>query len=248
MTHFVRRALVTGAASGIGAATVELLARRGIHVLMADRDPTVVEKAGKVSGAVGYVMDLGREDEIVALADYAKQKFGGCDILINNAGIAPKKDGRGYKVTEIDSALWNQVMMINLTAPFLLCRELLPAMQVNKWGRVINVSSRAGRTQVGGVSSFYSASKAGLIGFTRQLANEYVADGVTVNCVAPGPVQTPLATQSSEAQKQRVLDGIPMKRPATAMEIAVAIDFLSTPEAAYVTGTCMDVNGGGYMA
>lgn len=248
MTHDMRRALVTGAASGIGAAVVELLVRRGIHVLMADRDPTVIEKAGRFSGAVGYVMDLGIEDEVLALANYARQDFGGCDILINNAGIAPKKDGRGYKVTEIETALWNHVMMVNLTAPFLLCRELLPGMQAKGWGRVINVSSRAGRTQVPGVSSFYSASKAGLIGFTRQLANEYVADGVTVNCVAPGPVQTPLATQSSEAQKQRVLAAIPMKRPATAMEIAAAIDFLSTPEASYMTGTCMDVNGGGYMA
>jgi 3-oxoacyl-[acyl-carrier protein] reductase len=248
MNHVVRRALVTGAASGIGAAAAELLARRGIRVLMADRDPSVAEKAGKLSGAVGHVMDLAIEDEIIALANYAKSSFGGCDILINNAGIAPKKDGRGYKLTEIESALWNQVMMVNLTAPFLLCRELLPAMQANKWGRVINVSSRAGRTQVIGVSSFYSASKAGLIGLTRQLANEYVADGITVNCVAPGPVQTPLATQSSEAQKQRVLEGIPMKRPATAMEIAATIDFLSTPEASYVTGTCMDVNGGGFMA
>ncbi|WP_430397469.1 SDR family NAD(P)-dependent oxidoreductase [Ferrovibrio sp.] len=248
MTENIQRALVTGAASGIGASLAGLLAQRGIHVLMADKNPDVIEAAKRLPNAVGHVVDLGIEAEVLELAEFAKSNFGGCDILVNNAGIAPKKDGRGYTVPETDTALWNHVMAVNLTAPFVLCRELVPGMQKSKWGRVVNVASRAGRTRIPGVAAFYSASKAGLIGFTRQLAGEYVADNITVNAVAPGPVQTTLALQSSDATKKKLLETVPIGRHASAEEIASVIDFLCTAAASYVTGACVDVNGGGFMA
>lgn len=248
MKQNVKRALVTGAASGIGAALAGLMAQRGIHVLMADKNPDVMEVAKRLPNAVGHVVDLGIEAEVLKLSEFAKGEFGGCDILVNNAGIAPKKDGRGYTIPETDTALWNHVMAVNLTAPFVLCRELVPGMQKNKWGRIVNIASRAGRTRIPGVAAFYSASKAGLIGFTRQLAGEYVADGITANTVAPGPVQTSLALQSSDTTKKKLLETVPIGRHASAEEIASVIDFLCTPEASYVTGACLDVNGGGFMS
>jgi 3-oxoacyl-[acyl-carrier protein] reductase len=215
---------------------------------MADKNPNVIEVAKRLPNAVGHVVDLGIEAQVMELAEFSRSNFGGCDILVNNAGIAPKKDGRGYTVPETDTALWNHVVAVNLTAPFVLCRELVPDMQKRKWGRIVNVASRAGRTRIPGVAAFYSASKAGLIGFTRQLAGEYVADSITVNAVAPGPVQTSLALQSSDATKKKLLETVPIGRHASAEEIAVVIDFLCTPAASYVTGTCVDVNGGGFMA
>ncbi len=246
-----RTALVTGAAVGIGASVASRLAARGVRVLLADRDPAVeaTAQALRAQGLLAshFIADLEFEDQVLALARHATTEFGGCDILVNNAGINPKLDGKGYPLEKVDLQVWNRVLAVDLTAPFLLCRELVPGMRERKWGRVVNVSSRAGRAHIGGVSVFYSASKAGLIGLTRQLAGEYARDGVTLNCVAPGPVETPLALQTLPEVRARVAAAIPLGRSGTADEIAATIDFLASEQAGYICGACLDVNGGGFM-
>src|SRR6201999_103206 len=140
-----------------------------------------------------FVVNLEIEQEVLALAAYAREAFGGCDILVNNAGINPKDRGHPFKLEDVSTLFWERVMRVNLTAPFLLCRELIPSMRQRGWGRVVNVASRAGRTYLTHVSLAYSASKSGLIGITRQLGGEHAHSGVTVNAVAPGRVETPLS-------------------------------------------------------
>jgi 3-oxoacyl-[acyl-carrier protein] reductase len=247
-----RNALVTGAAGGIGLAAARLLAARGIRGLLVDRSESVIEVARALgeegADAAHFIVDLEHEDDVLALADHALHGFGGCDILVNNAGINPKLEGAGYPPEKIGVSMWNQVMAVNVTAPFLLSRELLPSMREKGWGRVINVASRAGRAHIPGVSAFYSASKGALIGMTRQLAGEFAEHGVTLNCVAPGPVQTPLALQSTPEVRARVTAAIPARRSGTADEVAAAIDYLASDAAGYVCGACIDVNGGGFMA
>ena len=246
-----RSAIVTGAAGGIGAAVARLLVARGVRVMLADRNDAVLAVAESVSAAggtaIGCVVDLAIEKGVSELAQRVNAQFGGCDILVNNAGINPKRNGEGYRLEDIDTDTWCQVLRVNLTAPFLLCRELMPGMRDAGWGRVINIASRAGRSYIPGVSSFYSVSKAGLIGLTRQLAGEFAASGVTVNCVAPGPVETPLSLQSSREVRAKVTAAIPVGRSGTAEEIAAAVDFLASDAARYVCGACLDVNGGGFM-
>ncbi|HEX2545225.1 MAG TPA: SDR family NAD(P)-dependent oxidoreductase [Ramlibacter sp.] len=252
MNNSSRSALVTGAAGGIGLATARLLASRGVRVLLADRSDTVIDAARSLreqgADAGHFVVDLEQEQGVLALAAHAKDAFGGCDILVNNAGINPKLEGGGYPLERIDLALWNKVMAVNVTAPFLLSRELLPGMRQQGWGRVINVASRAGRAYIPGVSVFYSAGKSALIGMTRQLAGDHAQHGITLNCVAPGPVQTPLALQSTAEVRAKVTAAIPARRSGTAEEVAAAIDFLASDAAGYVCGACIDVNGGGFMA
>lgn len=247
MNQVTHSALVTGAAGGIGAAVAKAFSQRGVRVLLVDRNESVVQMAQTLPGASARVVDLSIEKEVLDLARYARGEFGGCDILVNNAGINPKREGRGYRTEEIDMEVWNAVMQVNLAAPFLLCRELLPAMRERGWGRVINIASRAGRTYIPGVSTFYSVSKAGLVGMTRQLAGEFAASGITVNCVAPGPVDTPLSLQSSKETLAKSGANVPSARRGTAEEIAAAVDFLATPGAGFVCGACIDANGGGFM-
>jgi 3-oxoacyl-[acyl-carrier protein] reductase len=139
------------------------------------------------------------------------------------------------------------VLRINLTAPFILCRELVPAMQQRGWGRVINIASRAGRTFIPPAGLHYSASKAGLIGLTRQLAGSFAAFGITANCIAPGRIETPLSSQSSAEVLRQSVAAIPAQRLGTTDEIAAAARFLASDAAGYVTGVCIDVNGGAFI-
>jgi len=247
----MRSALVTGSASGIGLAIAELLSLSGMRVLLADRSDEVRSAAERLSTLGGhaepFVVDLGDETGVLALAEHARTQFGGCDVLVNNAGINPKKDGARFPTPEISLADWDNVLRINLTAPFLLCRELMPAMRRAKWGRVLNITSRAGRTYMPSATLHYSATKAGLIGMTRQLAGEFASDGITVNCVAPGRVDTPLSRQTTPEISAKLLAAIPMGRGATADEIAAVVAFLASETAGYVTGACLDVNGGSFM-
>jgi 3-oxoacyl-[acyl-carrier protein] reductase len=162
-------------------------------------------------------------------------------------GIHPKNHGKPFQLPEIATSDFETVLRINLTAPFLLCRELMPAMQENRWGRVINITSRAGRTYVGPVGIHYSASKAGLIGMTRQLAGEYARYGITVNCIAPGRIETPLANTSSPDIIADAVKAIPAQRMGMPEEIGAAAGFLASEGASYLTGIVIDVNGGVFM-
>jgi 3-oxoacyl-[acyl-carrier protein] reductase len=247
-----RSALVTGGANGIGFAIAHGLAAQGHRVLLADVSDTVHAAAQRLdpSGARvhAHVADVGDEAQVVATARRALELFGGCDILVNCAGVSSKRDGKPIPPQEVRTADWERVLRINLTAPFVLSRELIPAMRERGFGRIVNITSRAGRTFVAPAGVDYAASKAGLIGLTRHLAGTYAADGITVNCVAPGRIETALSSLSSPEIIAAAAKAIPVGRLGSTDEVAAAVLFLASEAASYVTGTCMDVNGGVFMA
>jgi 3-oxoacyl-[acyl-carrier protein] reductase len=252
MTTPPRSILVTGSASGIGLAIAERFAADGVRLLLADRSASILEIARRlaVNGceAEGFVVDLSEEAQVVALAEHTRTRYGGCDVLVNNAGMHPKKEGGSYKLPDIPTTDWEFVLRVNLTAPFVLCRELVPLMKPKGWGRVINMASRAGRTYIAPAGVHYAASKAGLIALTRQIAGDYARWGITANAIAPGRIETPLSNQSSPEVIARAVAGIPARRVGTVAEIAATAHFLASEGAGYMNGTCLDVNGGVFMS
>lgn len=245
--------LVTGGATGIGLAIARGFVAQGQRVLISGSRAAVPEVAQQISTPAvkvhAHVADLASEEETLGLAEYTKKIFdGGCDVLVNCAGYSQKRNGEAIPPHEVLSADWNRILHINLTAPFLLCRELIPAMRARKWGRVVNIASRGGRTYVPFAGPDYATAKAGLLGLTRHLAGSYAADGITVNAIAPGRIDTPLSNTSSDAVKAKAATAIPAGRFGTPDEIAAAALFLASEGAAYVTGACMDINGGVFMA
>ena len=242
-------ALITGAASGIGLAASELLLKDGIAVVMADRSAEVIgiakELGARMGGTTtGMVVELSREENVLKLARDVLAQHGRVDILVNNAGVHPKNGGNKFYLEEITSEQWATVLAINLTAPFLLSRELIPQMKARKWGRVINISSNSARTVVPPTSAAYVTSKHGIIGLTHMSAYECAAHGVTVNAVAPGPIRTGLTGQSSAANQEMIAKLVPMGRYGEPMELAVMIQFLASDAASFITGAVFDVNGG----
>jgi len=243
-----RNVLVTGAASGIGLAIARAFAAQGDRLHLADVQQGVRDVArGLSSSATAYVADLGDTSQVVDLARQVNQA-GGCDVLVNCAGISIKRNGESILPANVSLEDWERVMRINLTAPFLLCRDLVAHMQRRKFGRIVNIASRAGRTFVGSAGIDYAASKAALLGMTRHFAGSYAADGITANCIAPGRIETPLSSTSSARVLEEAVRLIPAKRLGTTDEIAATACFLASAGAAYITGACVDVNGGVFMS
>jgi len=243
-----KTALVTGAARGIGFAIAGRLAAAGAEVTMLDRDEGVKAASAEIPGTQAIILDLADLSQVTAFTDGIRHGKTGFDILVNNAGVHPKKPtGESYPFEEIDLDHWNRVVMINLTAPILLAQALVPGMKAKGWGRIINIVSRAARTFVPATGVQYGATKAGLLGATRVIAAEYAPFGITANCVAPGRIDTPLSNQSSEAILAESKKKIPVGRFGQPDELAAAVEFLATPDASYVTGTTIDVNGGVFM-
>jgi 3-oxoacyl-[acyl-carrier protein] reductase len=251
MTSIQRSAVVTGGANGIGLAIARGLAAQGHRVLLADISDAVHAAAAKLSTPQapvhGHVADVGEEAQVLGVARRAIELFGGCDILVNCAGVSMKRDGKPIPPTEVRTSDWERVLRINLTAPFLLCRDLIPGMRERKFGRIINIASRAGRTFVAPAGADYASSKAGLIGLTRHLAGTYAPDGITVNCIAPGRIETALSSLSSPEILAAAAKAIPVGRLGNVDEVAAAAMFLASEQASYVTGVCMDVNGGAFI-
>jgi len=247
-----RSVLVTGGASGIGLAIARGFAAQGHRVLLVDINEAVHEVADRLPGATapvhGHVADLAVEAEVVGAADRAKALFDGCDVLINCAGVSPKRNGQSIPPVELRTADWERVLRINLTAPFVLSRELIPSMQHKRFGRIVNIASRAGRTFVGVAGVDYATTKAGLLGLTRHLAGTYAPFGITVNAIAPGRVETALSSLSSPEVIAQAVKNIPMGRLGSPDEIAAVACFLASEGASYLTGVCLDVNGGVFMA
>ena len=247
-----RRVLVTGGGSGIGLAMARAFQGLGDQVLISGSRSTLADVAAELSRTGpqvrAYVADLASEEQTLALAAETLRVLGGCDVLVNCAGLSQKRNGAAIPPTEITNEDWNRVIRINLTSPFLLCRELIPSMQKNGWGRIVNVASRGGRTFVPFAGADYATSKAGLIGMTRHLAGVYAPDQITVNAIAPGRIDTPQAGQSSDAIKAMATKAIPAGRFGTPDEIAALAVFLASEQASYITGTCIDANGGAFMA
>lgn len=246
-----RSVLVTGGAAGIGLAIARGFVGLGHRVLSADVSESVQAAADRLSTphapVHAQVADIGNETQVLGVAARMKELFGGGDILVNCAGVSSKRNGQPVPPTEVTTADWERVLRVNLTAPFILSRELIPGMRQRGFGRIINIASRAGRTFVAPAGVDYAASKAALIGLTRHLAGSYAPDGITVNCVAPGRIETALSSLSSPEVITAATRAIPMGRLGHTDEVAAAVLFLASEQASYVTGTCVDVNGGVFM-
>jgi NAD(P)-dependent dehydrogenase (short-subunit alcohol dehydrogenase family) len=240
-----RVAIVTGAGRGIGRAIAERFGADGATVVVADLDDkaaaatvaAIEEAAGR---AIAVHVDVTKTDEVASLAAKAAKRFGGIDILVNNAGIL-----RSTRAAEVTPKEWHQVIDANLTGSFLCAQAAYPALRRSGHGRIVNVASMAGRatSTLGGVH--YTTAKAGVLGLTRHLAREWAGDGITVNAISPGIVDTPMVRDSTDAARMKqVLAAIPMGRLADAAEIAALVAFLASDEAAYITGANVDIHGG----
>lgn len=247
-----RIALVTGAARGMGATIAERLAVTGMHVIVADILDTVGEAADglKAEGlsASAATVDLGDLPSVEPFVRGLLLEHGRIDVVINNAGISPKHNGIRASIEETSLDEWQRVIDINLTAAFLVIKSVLPSMKANAWGRIVNMASQAGRTKSMVAGSHYSASKAGLIGFTRTLAGEVGPFGITANAIAPGRIDTPMASEAGADVNARYTSTIPVGRIGTPDDVAAAVAYLTSEEAGFVTGACLDLNGGHFMA
>jgi 3-oxoacyl-[acyl-carrier protein] reductase len=248
-----RIAVVTGAASGIGWAIAQRLAQDGFETILVDKDKSVGEKASELESlgatASALVCDLGDRAAVADMAATVLRDPGRCDVLVNNAGTHLKTStGQRFKFDEMTLREWDLSIALHMTTPMMLCQAFLPGMKQRRWGRVINISSRAGRTYIQQAAAFYATSKSGTIGLTRAIAGEYAPYGVTCNSVAPGRIRTPLAEISADDVKEFSLKELPVGRVGESSEVAGAVSFLASEGAAYITGSVIDVNGGGFMA
>lgn len=236
-----KTALVTGASGGIGAAIARALHAQGASVALSGTRRPALEALASELGARAVLApgDLGTAEGAETVAASAEEALGDrIDILVNNAGLT--RDTLALRMKDED---WQRVLDVNLTAAFRLSRAALRGMMKRRWGRIINITSIVGVTGNPGQAN-YAASKAGLIGMSKSLAAEVAARGITVNCVAPGFIATPMTEVLSEAQKAKLNDAIPAGRMGTPEDIAAGVVFLASPEAAYVTGQTLHINGG----
>jgi 3-oxoacyl-[acyl-carrier protein] reductase len=241
-----RTALVTGASRGIGKACARTLAGAGNRLVLASRTVEKLEEvATEIRGAGGEAfvveMDLANKESIARAVDLAAKEFGRIDILVNNAGVT--KDGLALRMKQGD---WELVLATNLSGAFYAVQAVLSGMLRERWGRIINISSVVGEMGNAGQAN-YVASKAGLIGLTKSLAQELGSRNITVNAVAPGFIETDMTHDLSEELKKKLLDNTPLRRFGTADDIAHAVRFLASDEASFITGHVLDVNGGIYM-
>jgi 3-oxoacyl-[acyl-carrier protein] reductase len=235
-----KTALVTGASGGIGAAIARALAERGATVALSGTrvEPLKALADELGGGAVVVPANLGDPEAVEKLAKDAESVLGRIDILVNNAGLT--RDQLAIRMKDED---WQTVLDVNLTAAFRLSRAALKGMLKRRWGRIIGITSIVGVTG-NPAQANYAASKAGLIGMSKALAAEVAARGITVNCVAPGFITTAMTDVLADAHKEKLLSGIPMGRMGEARDIAGAVVYLASDEAAYVTGQTLHVNGG----
>lgn len=235
-----KTALVTGASGGIGAEIARALHKAGATVALSGTRVGPLEELAAELGGRAHVLacNLSVSEEVEGLVKRAVEAMGSVDILVNNAGIT--RDGLVMRMSDED---WQSVIDVNLTSTFRLCRAAIRGMMKARWGRIINISSVVGTTGNAGQVN-YAASKAGMVGMSKSLAAEVASRGITVNCVAPGFITTAMTDKLNEQQKAAILGAVPAGRMGEPAEIAAAVLFLAAPEAGYVTGATLHVNGG----
>jgi 3-oxoacyl-[acyl-carrier protein] reductase len=234
------KALVTGASGGIGSAIAAALTAQGARVaLSGTREEALGAVAAEIGGdAVVLAADLGDSQAVDGLVPRAVEALGGLDILVNNAGVT--RDNLAMRMKDEE---WSDVIRVNLEAAFRLCRAALRPMMRARFGRIVSVTSIVGTTGNPGQAN-YAASKAGLVGMSKALAQEVASRGITVNCVAPGFIRSAMTEILPEAQKAALLGRIPVGDLGTGEDIAAAAIYLASREAGYVTGQTLHVNGG----
>lgn len=239
-----KAALVTGASGGIGAAIATALHGAGARVGLSGTRQGPLDALAGTLGERAHVLpcDLSDAEAVKALPKQAAEALGSLDILVNNAGIT--RDQLLLRMSDED---WRAVLDVNLTAVMKLCQSSLRGMMKARWGRIVNISSIVGATGNPGQAN-YAAAKAGLIGFSKSLAHEVAGRGITVNAVAPGFIETAMTEKLTEDQRSGILGQVPVGRMGEPDEIAAAVLYLASPEAGYVTGATLHVNGGMAMA
>lgn len=245
-----RTAVVTGAAGTIGQGIVQQLLAGGRRVVLVDMDEDRLKWAAAQLPAdtvMTVAADLTSPDGPAFINDRVLSQWEAPSILVNNAAISPKHQGMAAGLLEVSSEEWLRVMEVNVTACMRMARQFVPFMQQQKWGRIVNISSRAGRSNVNSAGPAYVTSKAAVLGLTRSIACDFAADGITCNSVAPGVVASAMTGQLPPHLLQRIIDKTPVGRPGSAAELGAAVAFLASEDAGFITGACLDVNGGQLM-
>lgn len=245
-------AVVTGAARGIGLAISSHLARAGYRVLLADvleddlaKAARELELAGLDAGTVA--IDVTDDAAVSALPERIGADYDRVSVLVNNAAISPKHQGRRLSACEIPLAEWEQVLRVNLTGAFRMMQVFSVPMRRRGWGRIVNISSRAGRSPGGVAGAHYVTSKAGVLGMTRAFAAELAPFGITVNAIAPGRIRTPMTDGSDPEVIARARAAIPVGRMGEPDEVGALVAYLASPAAGFMTGATLDINGGVLM-
>ncbi len=238
-------AIVTGCARGIGKAIVTELANRGASVALCDLlkddlQKTAAELTVNAEGGILFdTVDIAKQNEIEAFVEKVTERFGGIHILVNNAGIHPL-----HPIEEISSDEWDLVLNVNLRGQFLFAKAVLPIMRKQKYGRIINLASEAGKNGGTVAAAHYAASKAGVLGFTRNLAQQVGADGITVNAICPGRIMTEMAAAAGDKENQKFIDNSILKKLGKPEDVAFAAAYLASSRAGFITAESMMVNGG----
>lgn len=238
-----RVALITGASQGIGRSCALRLTKDGATVAVAARNQEKLnELVSEITAAGGkayaFALDVSNEDQVKPTVKSAIAQFGKIDILVNNAGIT-----RDQLVMRMKRADWDSVLQTNLTSAYLCIQQVIGSMLKQRWGRIINITSVFGQMGQAGQAN-YAASKAGLIGLTMAMAREVASRNITVNAVAPGFIDTSMTAALTEEFKQTAVNQIPLGRVGSPQDVAHAVRFLASDEAAYITGHVLNVNGG----
>jgi 3-oxoacyl-[acyl-carrier protein] reductase len=242
----IKVALVTGASRGIGASIALELAKNNTLVIgtaTSDKGVRAIEESFKLNNkkGIGLVLDVNDNNSVEYLIKHVEEKYGNISILVNNAGIT--KDTLLMKMKDED---WDEVMNTNLKSVFKLCQSVIRKMMKNRYGRIINISSVVGHSGNAGQTN-YTAAKAGMSGFTKSLAQEVGSRGITVNCVAPGFIDTEMTRSLPEEYKNQLISKIPLGKLGSPNDIANAVAFLASENASYITGETLHINGGMLM-
>jgi 3-oxoacyl-[acyl-carrier protein] reductase len=243
-------AIVTGAGRGIGKQIARQLADAGYIVAVSDIVEQAAREAAEEIGqdSLPYAVDVSCFEQAAGMVDDMVQRFGRLDVLVNNAGISPKRNGQKVPVYEMDIEEWRTVVDVNLNGAFYMVRAVSPYMIRQRYGRIINMSSIAAKSYINISASHYAATKAGLIGLTKAAAGELGPYGITVNAVAPGRIESDMMAEAGAEANQAILAQIALGTFGTAHDVAAAVSFLASEQARYITGAVVNVDGGWVMA